>query len=95
MAMKQRLDIHNFDERLRSAESKVDAQNPISARNAQLIREKPKLNPRICPRCKATNAYDAKFCMKCGLALDVKAAFEMEEARKTLAKKFRQHGIST
>jgi len=43
--------------------------------------EKSKLTPRICPRCKATNAYDAKFCMKCGLALDVKAAFEMEEAR--------------
>jgi site-specific recombinase XerD/ribosomal protein L40E len=45
--------------------------------------EKPKLTPRICPRCKATNAYDARFCMKCGLALDVKAAFEMEEARTT------------
>jgi len=43
--------------------------------------EKPKLTPRICPRCKATNAYDARFCMKCGLALDVKAAYEMEEAR--------------
>jgi len=43
--------------------------------------EKSKLTPRICPRCNATNAYDAKFCMKCGLALDVKAAFEMEEAR--------------
>jgi len=43
--------------------------------------EKPKLTPRICPRCDATNAYDARFCSKCGLALDVKAAFEMEEAR--------------
>jgi len=43
--------------------------------------EKPKLTPRICPRCNATNAYDAKFCSKCGLALDVKAAFEMEKAR--------------
>jgi ribosomal protein L40E len=45
--------------------------------------EKPKLTPRIYPRCNATNAYDARFCMKCGLALGVKAAFEMEEARTT------------
>ena len=45
--------------------------------------ERSKLTPRICPRCKATNAYDARFCMKCGLALDVKAAYEMEEARTT------------
>lgn len=45
--------------------------------------EKPKLTPRIFSRSKATNAYDTRFCMKCGLALDVKAAFEMEEARTT------------
>lgn len=36
--MKQRLDVHSFDERLHDAEQKIDAQNPISARNALLIR---------------------------------------------------------
>lgn len=44
--------------------------------------ERPKLMPRICPRCNATNAYDARFCMRCGLALDVEAALELEEARR-------------
>ncbi|MEM3531153.1 MAG: site-specific integrase [Nitrososphaerales archaeon] len=43
--------------------------------------EKPKLIPKICPRCNASNPIDAKFCIKCGLALDMKAAQEMEEAR--------------
>jgi site-specific recombinase XerD/ribosomal protein S27AE len=43
--------------------------------------EKPKLVPRICPRCSMSNAYDAKFCSRCGLALDVKASAELEEAR--------------
>jgi len=36
--------------------------------------EKPKLTPRICPRCGMSNVYDAKFCSRCGLALDIKAA---------------------
>lgn len=44
--------------------------------------EKPKLTPRICPRCGYSNAYDAKFCSRCGLALDIKAAAQIEEARK-------------
>jgi ribosomal protein L40E len=43
--------------------------------------KEPKLKPKICPRCGASNAIEARFCMKCGLALDVKAAQEIEEAR--------------
>jgi ribosomal protein L40E len=43
--------------------------------------KEPKLKPKICPRCNVSNAFDARFCMKCGLALDVKAAQELEEAR--------------
>lgn len=43
--------------------------------------EKSKLTPRVCPRCQTTNVLDAKFCSKCGLALDIKAAQELEEAR--------------
>jgi ribosomal protein L40E len=43
--------------------------------------EKPKLTPKICPRYNTSNPIDARFCTKCGLALDVKAAAEMEEAR--------------
>jgi ribosomal protein L40E len=43
--------------------------------------EKPKLTPKICPRCQMNNPVDAKFCSRCGLALDVKAAEELEEAR--------------
>jgi len=43
--------------------------------------KEPKLKPKICPRCNASNAFEARFCMKCGLALDVKAAQEIEEVR--------------
>ncbi|MBS7612227.1 tyrosine-type recombinase/integrase [Candidatus Bathyarchaeota archaeon] len=43
----------------------------------------PKLKPKICPRCSTPNQFDARFCIKCGLALDVKAAMEVEEARRT------------
>lgn len=42
----------------------------------------PKLKPKICPRCQTPNQFDARFCIKCGLALDVKVAMEVEEARK-------------
>ena len=45
--------------------------------------EKPKLTLRICPRCDLSNAYDAKFCSRCGLALDMRAATQLEAARQT------------
>jgi len=44
--------------------------------------EKPKLTPRICPRCDVSNAYNAKFCSRCGLALDIEAAAQIDEARR-------------
>ncbi|MEM2960958.1 MAG: site-specific integrase, partial [Candidatus Bathyarchaeia archaeon] len=42
----------------------------------------PKLKPKVCPRCQTPNQFDARFCSRCGLALDVKTAMELEEARK-------------
>jgi len=44
--------------------------------------KEPRLKPKICPRCRTPNQFDARFCVKCGLALDVKAAMEIEEARR-------------
>jgi site-specific recombinase XerD/ribosomal protein L40E len=44
--------------------------------------KKPELAPRICPRCNQSNVIDAKFCSRCGLALDVKVANEIEQARQ-------------
>ncbi|MCW4040766.1 MAG: tyrosine-type recombinase/integrase [Candidatus Bathyarchaeota archaeon] len=44
--------------------------------------EKPKLTPRICPRCDVSNVYNAKFCSRCGLALDIHAATQLEAARE-------------
>ena len=44
--------------------------------------EQPKLTPKICPRCNQSNPYDGKFCSRCGLALDINAATQIEEARK-------------
>jgi len=34
-----------------------------------------------CPRCKHKNSPISKFCNSCGLALDIKAAIEMDEAK--------------
>jgi len=36
----------------------------------------------ICPRCKAKNSPDAKFCSNCGMCLDEKTAVEMEQLRE-------------
>lgn len=41
----------------------------------------PKVAPKTCPRCSALNAMDALFCVRCGLALDVHAAREVDAAR--------------
>ena len=40
--------------------------------------EESKLIVKICPRCKATNAFDAIYCKSCSLALTVKALREIE-----------------
>ncbi len=37
------------------------------------------LKPRDCPRCKETNPATAKFCYKCGMALDLETAMKVEE----------------
>ncbi|MEM1558202.1 MAG: site-specific integrase [Candidatus Bathyarchaeia archaeon] len=42
----------------------------------------PKLKPKLCPRCQTPNQFDARFCIKCGLALDVRVALELEEIRR-------------
>ena len=33
---------------------------------------------RVCDRCQAKNSPVARFCAKCGLALDLKAALEVD-----------------
>ena len=45
-------------------------------------KEEEKLKPKICPRCKEKNAYNAVFCSRCGLALDIKTAMEKSELRE-------------
>ena len=44
-------------------------------------REELKFKPKICPRCKAKNSPDAKFCSNCGFCLDEKTAIQLEELR--------------
>jgi site-specific recombinase XerD/ribosomal protein L40E len=48
-----------------------------------------KIKPRVCPRCNMLNEFDAKFCKKCGLALDVTAAEEMEKTRQKIGYKMK------
>jgi len=44
-------------------------------------KEEGKLKPKICPRCKERNAYNAVFCSRCGLPLDIKSATLKSELR--------------
>ena len=39
------------------------------------------LKPRDCPRCEETNPATARFCCKCGMALELKTAQEIDEGR--------------
>ena len=39
------------------------------------------LKPRDCPRCKETNPATAKFCYRCGMALDLQTAIEIDEKK--------------
>ena len=39
------------------------------------------LTPKDCPRCKETNPATARFCYKCGMALDLKTAQEIDEKK--------------
>ena len=40
--------------------------------------------PKPCPRCETVNAAQAKFCRRCGLPLDAKAAMQMEDATRPI-----------
>ena len=39
--------------------------------------------PRQCPRCLAINSKDARFCQKCSSILDINAALDLEEQRRS------------
>jgi len=45
-----------------------------------------KLKPKICPRCKERNAYNAVFCSRCGLPLEIKSAMVKSEIEKEASK---------
>lgn len=60
-------DIDNAILKLYGIEKKEEKENKISI--------------KICPRCNSINMEDAKYCMKCGLILDIKEAARIEEAR--------------
>jgi len=46
--------------------------------------EKPKMEFRICNRCEYKNSFVSKFCNKCGLCLDLKTAFQLDQARNKI-----------
>jgi integrase len=41
------------------------------------------LKPRQCPRCSTINAKDARFCQKCSSILDVNAALDLDQQRRS------------
>ena len=53
--------------------------------------EKPsisKMTPKKCPRCGASVESDARFCYRCGMALDLEASQKVEEAEEGMLETF-------
>jgi ribosomal protein L40E len=48
------------------------------------------MSPKQCTRCGTMNAHTSQFCIKCRLALDIKAALEIEEMNTDVAMDFMQ-----
>ncbi|MDO8725378.1 MAG: site-specific integrase [Candidatus Methanoperedens sp.] len=48
------------------------------------------MSPKKCPRCSVMNSPTTKFCSKCGLALNIKAALEIEEKSSEITMDFMQ-----
>jgi integrase/recombinase XerD len=48
------------------------------------------MSPKQCTRCSTMNSPTTKFCSKCGLALDIKAALEIEEKSSETTMDFMQ-----
>ncbi|MEM5853787.1 MAG: tyrosine-type recombinase/integrase [Candidatus Aenigmatarchaeota archaeon] len=46
--------------------------------------ENEKFKAKICPRCKGSNSFDAKFCHLCGMCLDEKVSVEVEELKSKI-----------
>jgi len=47
-------------------------------------RKEAKIQPKICPKCKAINTYNSKFCNRCAGILDVETAMEIEKKRNLI-----------
>jgi site-specific recombinase XerD/ribosomal protein L40E len=64
-----------------------DVDNALLKLNGLEVKEERKeeqFKAIICPRCKARNSPDAKFCSNCGMCLDAKAAMQVDELRVKL-----------
>ena len=64
-----------------------DVDNALLKLNGMETQEKgedEKFKAKICPKCKKSNSFDAKFCSFCGMCLDVKASVEVEELRSNV-----------
>lgn len=62
-----------------------DVDNALFKLNGMKVNEREKeerLKPKVCPRCKARNSPDAKFCSKCGICLDAKISVQIDELRE-------------
>lgn len=66
-----------------------DLDNALLRLNGIKVKDERKdeqIKPLVCPRCKANNSPDAKFCSYCGLCLDPKTALQVDELRTKLDK---------
>jgi ribosomal protein L40E len=61
-----------------------DVDNALLKLNGLEVKEEKKeeqFKALMCPRCKARNSPDAKFCSNCGMCLDAKTAVAIDELR--------------
>jgi len=65
----------------RDVEEDILKLNGIKVENEE---NKHEFVPRKCPRCKEMNPPVGKFCLKCGIPLDVESVMKVEEKRKEM-----------
>ncbi|MAG78475.1 integrase [archaeon] len=54
----------------------------LSGIKSEKEKEKPKLQPKKCPKCDTINSHNARYCCKCAGILDLQVAMELQEQKE-------------
>ena len=67
-----------------AGEDRDNAFLKMNGMQAKSIDESPVYTPQGCPRCRASNAPDAKLCNACGLGLDIGYTTTLDARKQTV-----------